>query len=417
MSFPSGSILAIAVLLLAQSASAASSQRLYAASVSGDALLGLDAAGAVVETVALAGTLDAPRGIAFGPDGRLYATSGDRVLVFDGTGALADELGEGTGLQAPRGLAFGPRGRMYVTSTNRVLELTVDGQLTGVIGEELNLQVPAGIAVRADGHLFVASAGSNVVHEFDAAGRFVRNFGPGSSLSIPIGLAFGPGGILYATSFFNGRIIGFDQDGAQVANIAPTGLLLPTGLAFGPNGHLYAASSVTNQVLEVDFDGNVLGTLDAGGALLFPEGLAFRPQRFQATIAGNLARAGTQTKKLKEKAVLSIAPGSGILMLALVDDAANASDLASVFGASALVFHGLEAFANASSKQRTLQGNEFAAPAATDGISALLLGATGKLKDFGGGSAFDVTKASGPFFRGAGQRVFKGTVKSGKALK
>ncbi|MBI5431870.1 MAG: NHL repeat-containing protein [Planctomycetes bacterium] len=74
--------------------------------------------------------LSRPRTVAFGPNGWVYVTSegNDRVLVFDATSGVfvkalvvddpltaPDETG---GLDAPTGLAFGPDGRLYVASGN-----------------------------------------------------------------------------------------------------------------------------------------------------------------------------------------------------------------------------------------------------------------------------------------------------------
>ncbi|MCK6445264.1 MAG: NHL repeat-containing protein [Planctomycetes bacterium] len=74
--------------------------------------------------------LSRPRTVAFGPNGWIYVTSegNDRVLVFDvTTGAFVKALviddpltpaNETGGLDAPTGLTFGPDGKLYVASGN-----------------------------------------------------------------------------------------------------------------------------------------------------------------------------------------------------------------------------------------------------------------------------------------------------------
>ena len=83
-----------------------------------------------------------PNGIAYGPDGHLYAGLGDepRVLRFHGqTGVYMDEfVGPTTpgGLVNCRDIAFGPDGNLFVADADnhRVQKLTAEGQLLAAWG-------------------------------------------------------------------------------------------------------------------------------------------------------------------------------------------------------------------------------------------------------------------------------------------
>lgn len=116
-----------------------------------------------------------PTSLAFGPDGRLYATvvdpsfSSGKVVAIDDLGGIggATEV-VATGLGLPLGLAFGPDGAMYVSSTSdnsgSVLSF-VDGDADGVYESRRTVlsNIPNGqhqtngLGFGPDGKLYVAN--------------------------------------------------------------------------------------------------------------------------------------------------------------------------------------------------------------------------------------------------------------------
>ena len=74
--------------------------------------------------------LDAPVGLAFGPDNNLYVGSlgTSQILRYSGsTGAFIDVFASGGGLSEPSGLVFGPDGHLYVSNRSPSQILRYDG--------------------------------------------------------------------------------------------------------------------------------------------------------------------------------------------------------------------------------------------------------------------------------------------------
>ena len=98
-------------------------------SVSGTTLSEIGSPSAFI--TAGSGGLDAPVGIALGPDGNVYvACNGGAVRRYDGTtGAyISTFVTQGSGgLSGPDGLAFSPDGNLYVASLNTDQVLRYDG--------------------------------------------------------------------------------------------------------------------------------------------------------------------------------------------------------------------------------------------------------------------------------------------------
>lgn len=348
--------------------------------------------------------LDAPRGLAFGPEGMLYAASGSRVLRFSGNGTVDAVLGAGTGLVNARGLAIGPGGNLFVTSQDRVLELTRDGALVRTIGENDGLGVPTALCFGPDDHLFVAAAGSNEVVEYDAGFRRVRVLEL-PSLAIPMGLAAGPDGKLYVSSFFGNEVLVLDAGGEALEPLRDPTLLLPSGVTVGPNGHVFVASFFGASILEFDEEGVRVATIELPPGQSNPEGVVFAPFRFATSVKGRFAASGAAAQKIDETAVLSITPGSNRMLLDLGSGA-----MAAAFDTDAFVFFGFESATSPSAKTRHLQGTEICAVATGVSQGSLHVAVKGKLQSFGTDPAFRPKSGSGTMHRASPLGVFRGTV-------
>jgi predicted membrane-bound mannosyltransferase/DNA-binding beta-propeller fold protein YncE len=183
--------------------------------------------------------LNAPRSLAFAPDGTLYVADSrsHRILHLDTEGHVLQAWGsfaDGVGSPAlpgtfnePWGIAIGPDGSIYVTDTwnHRVEKFTPQGKFVtewGYFGQGETPDAfygPRGLAVDSNGHVFVADTGNKRIVVFDSDGNFITQFGsagmdPGL-FDEPVGVAVDRDGRLYVADTWNQRIQTFlpSEDG------------------------------------------------------------------------------------------------------------------------------------------------------------------------------------------------------------
>lgn len=382
--------------------------RLFVAAQADDRVMIYDGHGFVRGAIGAATTLSDPAGIAFGPDGLLYvlsAGSGDVQVFGPDPGGALDTFG--SGLVDPAGIAFDPRGRLAVGDggTDRVL-LFAGGVQVGTVGDGAGLAGISALAFDADGHLFVACTGTSRVHEFDPSGVEVAVLGAGSGIAGASGLALGSDGRLYVSSRNGDSIVVLDPSGTKVDELAESsGLSEPGGLAFGPDGRLAVVSRGTDEVLLIDV---ATDTVEAtvGKSLGGPTTVAWSPFRFAFSARGRAVGGGVAGKAV-HKGALSVAPGSGLLMLAL-DPQVEGGE------AQVLVLSGFEQSDAKADRRRGAQGTALPASLAIDGMGSLALLLSGKVDTAG---LFHVKKAKGSFVRHGPDGVFVGSAGTGKKLK
>lgn len=341
-----------------------------------------------------------PRGLAFGPDGRLYVAcfASDTIVVLDVAGNVVSDVWTDSSLDGPSALAFSPLGDLFVASreTNRVLRFDVSGQKLATLGADSSLDSPSGLAVARNGNLFVASEQNNAIFEFDANGKFLRagTIGCGSFLGL-FGLAFGWDDLLYTCCRDDHAVKAIGPDLSIVSTLGVASLAQPTALAFGPDDRLYVADA-SGEIVAFDRTGAEVGSI-AAAAVPSPRTLAFAPTRFKATIQTTLVRDGIGREKVKEKysnstdsgPVLSIAPGARFVSLALLDDPNDADDLASLLGASTLVLPAVDALDPDAAKSRAITAAAHLGAGSDSPVATIALSIAGK------GAFFAPKSASG----------------------
>ena len=177
----------------------------------------------------------------------------------------------GTSLQAPRGLAFAPDGSFYVADSrnHRIIHFDANGAFLHTWGSYANVldgAAPAGlfnepwsVAVSPDGSVYVADTWNHRIQKFTAEGQFVtlwEVFGPAEapdSFWGPRGLAIDSMGRVYVTDTGKQRVVIFDADGSYLTQFGGLGLIPgsfdePVGIAVDDNGLVYIADTWNNRI-------------------------------------------------------------------------------------------------------------------------------------------------------------------------
>jgi DNA-binding beta-propeller fold protein YncE len=233
------------------------------------------------------GQFNAPRGIAFAPDGSFYVADSrnHRIqhLSADGEfikawGTFAD-LSAGNApigtLNEPWGVAVGPDGSVYVTDTwnHRVQKFGPDGtpiKMWGVFGTAETpgaLYGPRGIAVDSQGKVYVADTGNKRIVVFDSNGAILTQFGTegfdAGQFSEPVDVKVDLAGNVYVTDTWNQRV--------QMLSSADSLTYLPVKewpisgwlsqsldnkpyIAVAPDGHVFVTDPEGYRIIEFDGD-------------------------------------------------------------------------------------------------------------------------------------------------------------------
>ena len=252
--------------------------------------------------LATAAELNAPQGLAIGPDGTLYiadtgnhrirSVAAGQITTFAGTGTLGF-AGDGAAptaaaLRSPTALALDPAGALLICDTgNHRIRRIANGTMMTVAGNgnqgfsgdggaatSAQLDTPLGIAAFATGAFYIADARNDRVRSVGldgiihtVAGTGTRGFsgdgGPAAQakLALPHGLLISSAGLVVSDAN-NQRLRLIDSSG-KIATLAGTGIEgkatdgdatlsatidTPTGVALSPFGMISFADSANRMV-------------------------------------------------------------------------------------------------------------------------------------------------------------------------
>ena len=190
------------------------------------------------------------------------------VYVYDDKGKYLRKFvpkGKLGGGWAPLGLAFGPDGSLYATDVSgkahRVLQFRPDGTLVRSMGKPGQLSFPNGIVVDQRGNVHVADSNNGRLVGFDPAGKMVATISRGvgeGDLGMPRGAAIDDSGRLFVvdTSDHMVRVYSSDKSKATptfIGSFGGEGLLdgmfqYPNGVATDTRAHIYVTDRENNRV-------------------------------------------------------------------------------------------------------------------------------------------------------------------------
>lgn len=217
------------------------------------------------------GTFVEPWGVAVDSQGNVYVadTWNHRIQKFDGEGKFIKSWG-GLGepspehpeyFWGPRGIAIGPQDRVYVTDTGnkRVAVFDTEGNFLqdfNKVGDG-QLDEPVGIALGPNGLIYVADTWNLQVVAFSGAGNVVTKWPiqgwAGDSLDNKPYLAVDAAGRVYATDPERYRVIVFSATGTPLVTFGsygsePEAFELPVGLGTSEDETLWVVDSGNNRI-------------------------------------------------------------------------------------------------------------------------------------------------------------------------
>jgi len=300
--------------------------------------------------------------LAFGPDGSLYFSLISQATVgfLRPDGSVGTALDWTDGLNNQTDIDFGPDGYLHVCNATKS-EIIKWRPASGGFPEAKSKMVPEGmgnewihsLSFGPTGDMFITAPGQTGVSHFNATGQYLDHWY--TSEGMVDGVSFTPGGkmlitknhntdkVLMRAFFFSKTFQSSDLDGVGEA-------------ICGPDGNVWVASFIKDRVIKADLSGNQLMTI-SHPSLDLPTCLAFAPHRFKARL--NLKRITASSKQIKvieNKAVLSITPGSGRLMIALPDDPNDDDDAATCLSSPFMVLTGREVTNGPTEEKRHFTG-------------------------------------------------------------
>ena len=285
---------------------------LYIADSSAGQILKIGMDGGTFSALALSA-----RDVAFGPDGRLYASTGPLVrevlpavrTIAGGGSTASGDHGDAreARLNHPTGVAVDAIGTVYIADrdNHRIRRVGIDGVITTIAGTGVagntgdgglatlaKLNGPTSVSLDGAGNLYVADTGNHRVRKFtpggimqavgdavapvdataDSAGNvYIADASAGriyfaaasgvvvpflDGLQSPGGVALDSGGDLYVSDTAAGRVLRRAASGS-IAEFGAGRWISPRGFAISQDGDVFVADSGLGQVLRVSTSGSI----------------------------------------------------------------------------------------------------------------------------------------------------------------
>ena len=239
--------------------------------------------GGVVRPVAAG--LNQPKGIAVGPDNRIYVadTGNQRVLVLTPDGTVVGELRGPDGFVEPFDIALDPQGQIYVLdpTAERISIFAPDDSYLGDLPADPALVARSrGLHVDRDGRIWIANTPGGKVVALDREGTRLLEVPvwPGED-SQPVDVVVGIDGSIFVTDAGLNKLVQFDASGRRLRawDIPVANSLDSSHLAVDAAGYLYLSKPEAFLVTQLLPSGELVGDWSAmspGAPPVKPIGIA-----------------------------------------------------------------------------------------------------------------------------------------------
>ncbi len=186
--------------------------------------------------------LNSPQAIVTGPDGNLWTAANDQAIQIRTDESFRQFRVDGMGA---RGIASGPDGRLYIADfgSSRVVALTTDGRATFVPVSAAPQEVASG------GGQVAATIPSNALARFTPPSVSAQE--SDVPLTDPTGIAFGEDGAFWAANFARDTLTRLSTTGEVTTLTGFPAASGPRHVTAGAGGTLWVGLEVSRQVARV----------------------------------------------------------------------------------------------------------------------------------------------------------------------
>ncbi len=233
----------------------------------------------------VAGGFASPKGVAVGPDNRLYVadTGNRRVVILSPDGETLGQLTPAEPFEEPFDLVVNGAGEIFVLdpTTEQISHFGADGAYLGDIPAEAGIVGRSrGIGIDPEGNLWIANTSAGRVVKIDADGKTLQTVPvwPGQE-SQPVDVAVGRDGSIFVTDSGLNKLIRFDATGQRLLawELPVANTIDGSHLAVSESGYLHISKPEPFLIAQHNPDGEPIGdwsVASASGDVVKPVGIA-----------------------------------------------------------------------------------------------------------------------------------------------